>query len=322
MQKEREAKKEQAIKTEIQLEKDKLNATISERLVLDLSILDQPTRFYTGPGTTIVTQGGQDRLLHRENLTIPVHNDRSKVWPTRDSIVSDDDRVIAQLYYVPDLAKEYKKSGKSKMIYMSPDAVYETGVLLGAETFQEHGCLVDTCNITSDNDLTKTADAVVFIGTMPVPKRQRDVHHQVWIYYMLESPQNTYENSLSNKVNWTATYRRDSTLVAPYEKFVPFEDVKDLPKRANRNYAAGKTKMVAWFVSNCSPNNGRDEYAKELARHVEVDIYGSCGRKKCPKANETRCDSILSSTYKFYLSFENSNCQDYITEKFYTRGLK
>ena len=34
-----------------------------------------------------------------------------------------------------------------------------------------------------------------------------------------------------------------------------------------RNYAAGKTKMVAWFVSNCGPKNKRNEYARELAKY-------------------------------------------------------
>jgi hypothetical protein len=81
-----------------------------------------------------------------------------------------------------------------------------------------------------------------------------------------------------------------------------------------------KTKKVAWFVSNCNAKNNRLQYARELAKHIQVDIYGSCGSLNCGRGDE-ECMQMLHRDYKFYLAFENSNCKDYITEKLFTNAL-
>jgi Glycosyltransferase family 10 (fucosyltransferase) C-term len=79
--------------------------------------------------------------------------------------------------------------------------------------------------------------------------------------------------------------------------------------------------QVAWFVSNCNDRNGRLNYARELSKHISVDIYGKCGTKTCPRSTESSCFELLKEDYKFYLAFENSNCKDYITEKLFINAL-
>ena len=66
--------------------------------------------------------------------------------------------------------------------------------------------------------------------------------------------------------------------------------------------------------------NKRLEYAKNLSMYIPVDIYGGCGNMSCPRSN-SNCFSMLDKQYKFYLAFENSNCRDYITEKFFVNSL-
>ena len=54
---------------------------------------------------------------------------------------------------------------------------------------------------------------------------------------------------------------------------------------------------------------------KSLQNYMPVDIYGHCGTYKCPE--DMDCFHRISDNYKFYISFENSLCKDYVTEKFF-----
>lgn len=52
---------------------------------------------------------------------------------------------------------------------------------------------------------------------------------QVWILFLLESPPNTQAfYNLNNVINWTATFRHDSDLVAPYEKYFMLPSLNEM----------------------------------------------------------------------------------------------
>lgn len=86
---------------------------------------------------------------------------------------------------------------------------------------------------------------------------------------------------------------------------------------------AKKKGLAVWFVSRCYTPNRREEYVRELSKYIQVDIYGACGTRPDPckkitnKFARVECVNRLLNIYKFYLAFENSNCQSYITEKYY-----
>ncbi|KAI1290430.1 Alpha-(1,3)-fucosyltransferase C [Halotydeus destructor] len=113
-------------------------------------------------------------------------------------------------------------------------------------------------------------------------------------------------------VDYLATYRRDSDIWTPFGHIIPRAKPKTFKMKV-RN----KTRNVAWFASRCVTFSKREEIAKQLQDHIDVDIYGQCGAHLCPKTNEKNCYKMMERKYKFYLSFENSVCEDYATEKLF-----
>ncbi len=113
---------------------------------------------------------------------------------------------------------------------------------------------------------------------------------------------------------------RDSDVYFPYGHFTsrPF---KRIPPINVTNMMTSKGRLVAWIVSNCNAHSKREQFVRQLQKYIPVDIYGRCGGE-CPVPAENaagiaNCYDYVQSTHKFYLSFENSLCKDYITEKFF-----
>ena len=251
-------------------------------------------------------------LSNRESLNgESSYKEPSEVWPRFNE---SQDRILAQM------ALDRRHGTDLKVILLHGFFAGEH-LPLGREKFIGDSCPLDQCHITRTHSDAGNADLIITKGTgisnllKKYPNRPDD---QIIVWYQLESPLNSWSSGV---VNWTATYRRDSTLNTPYFKFSPYEN-SVLERPSARNYAKGKSKQVAWFVSNCQADNGRMEYAKELAKYIDVDIYGKCGTLSCSrKYHQDKCVQLLNSDYKFYLAFENSNCRDYITEKFFGNGL-
>lgn len=168
-----------------------------------------------------------------------------------------------------------------------------------------------------------TADAVIFQGgRMPDNPPKRSHPDQVYVFSSIESPIHlvfsTGRSSWNNMVNWTMTYRLDSDILYKYGNITPKAVVVEnkSPPRNLSHIFRQKTKEVAWLVSDCVTQSQRERYVKLLKRHIKVDIYGRCGTlHNCTKEEGKNCLEKLAKEYKFYLSFENSICKDYITEK-------
>ena len=214
--------------------------------------------------------------------------------------------------------KSNEKENKPKIIlyYNAPQHMKGYN---GDHVFKQ--CKTSTCTYASDNQQLDESAAVIFNhGNLPAntPPKKRG---QVWIFTSSESPANTHQAvkqaQWKGKFNWTMSYRRHSDFYFGYGDIIP------RPQPIKRDYSKiydKKDKDVAWIVSHCSTISRREEYAQEMKKYIDTDIYGHCGTKNCEiyKGNENdTCHDVISSRYKFYLSFENTVCKDYTTEKFY-----
>ena len=135
------------------------------------------------------------------------------------------------------------------------------------------------------------------------------------------------------------TYRYDSDVVLNYgnllnkttrekimhNSFINYDDNQLIDDSTKHGFIKlqKKAKDIAWLVSHCKTNSKREDYVKEMKKYkgLKIDIFGRCGNRttKIPdrKSGWITAYQKLASRYKFYLSFENSRCYEYITEKFF-----
>ena len=186
-------------------------------------------------------------------------------------------------------------------------------------------CAVRSCGISYDKGDLAFSDVVIFHGrdmlSVAQMRKASEKRHpkQKWVFYNQENPHYLHLNlaTYNGYFNWAITYQRDSDVVAPYGSYARLGSEDEVPK-AGKNYAEGKDKLVAWAVSNCG--HTREIFVRKLMQYIPVDVYGACARQfgqtqACGRFS-SKCGQILKR-YKFYLSFENSFCDDYITEKYW-----
>ena len=190
-------------------------------------------------------------------------------------------------------------------------------------------CSLDHFEVIYDKTRFSESNIVVFHArNMPSLQHLKSLlksrpASQRWMYALWESPNATPDTTpLNGLFNLTWTYRIDSDIWGPYGRYEQLcqEDIK-MNKMAESitDYTQGKSELVAWMVSNCDPQL-RLSLVRELKKYIKVDVFGSCSSvfgesRYCPRSETSGC----LKKYKFYLSFENALCEDYITEKYWSR---
>lgn len=114
---------------------------------------------------------------------------------------------------------------------------------------------------------------------------------QLWILNTREPPmymQRLPWNRLENQFHLINSYRSSSDIQTPYGRY----EARPEPMTRKPDifyFLPKKTKMVAWFVSNCEGQSDRMRYVNELKKYIQVDIYGKCGNLTCEHSDFSEC---------------------------------
>lgn len=229
-------------------------------------------------------------------------------------------RYYTEVLVNPD-RKWLNKNGTKYILYWTGAKNFHIPNNHGYDVFQN--CKYKNCFVTEDRSLLPLDeyDAIIFYIATSVnhPKEVIPVRRnpqQRYIFSNFETPLRFHDKNAqyvyNHFYNWTLTYRFDSDFVRAHGRIVKKKTKYVMP---TKQHVLDKKGSVAWIVSNCNSVDKREELARNLAKHVKMDIYGKCGTLKCP--DDEDCYDYVAKNYKFYLSFENSHCKDYMTEKFF-----
>lgn len=219
----------------------------------------------------------------------------------------------------------------------------------GQQYFINKKCRFQNCFLTDNKTyFSDVRDFDVILFNVMILKDQQIIlpshrsENQKYVFISTEPPAfHPIRQRYNGFFNLTWTYKLDSDaffrylvvknkygeLIGPRKK-INWIDINDMEPINNNIKQKLQTKNIAavWLASHCPTPSQREEYVAmlmvELHKYnLHIDVFGDCGYnnvKQCPKGRGKECPNLIESDYYFYLAFENSMSQDYVTEKLLT----
>lgn len=214
----------------------------------------------------------------------------------------------------------------------------------GQDPFVSRNCSFQNCYLTNNHEFFDSVldyDVLMFNAinlhhdNTVLPNNRSEAQEYVFVslepaaYYRISSIYDWY-------FNMTWTYKLTSDVIFPYiqvknkngkiigpRKEMEWINVNDMEPTDKKIIKKLKNKSIAaaWIASNCGAASGRSNYVfslnEELSKYGhQVDVYGLCGNVVCPTGSAMdECYAEIVRDYYFYLAFENSFCEDYVSEK-------
>ena len=184
------------------------------------------------------------------------------------------------------------------------------------------------CRYSHNRSLVNSAAMLAFhvrdTDTDFLPERRLG---QPWMLLTQESPLNDFVYKSDKFIvdmekmrlfDYSMSYRLDSDFPMPYASPGFIGDsllnqpvtVQDLRQEFRR-----RSGRVLWLASNCGALNERHSYVSELQKYFQVDSLGKCLNTGPYPEGKSTLDVMRD--YRFYLAIENSNCDQYISEKLF-----
>jgi hypothetical protein len=193
-------------------------------------------------------------------------------------------------------------------------------------------CPITNCEISRNWSYLKDSDLVLvqtgyYMNRSDFPPKNMSSKTRL-VYLTAESMVHTYSpffKKLNGVFNLTATFKFDSDFVSMYYSKIGFKWQLNKTFDPNHDFLSGKTNLAYILLSNCYSHSNRYVLIKEMRKYAPIGMIGKCNNISCNITNENQynfnhsreCRRKMSPKYMFMLAFENSLCEDYITEKFY-----
>lgn len=214
---------------------------------------------------------------------------------------------------------------KSEM-FIQNDCAYRNCFIINTTTYLSP--------ITKYDALLFGADALHAKPDMTLPDLRS--RNQKYILFSFESTaKHPIAAKYNNFFNWTWTYKVDADISFKYitirqkngRVIGPNQNMHWIPtaqmKKTSLNIVQKlrkKTMAAAWIVKKCRAKNMHTDYVRELREKLRkyemiVSIFGPCGLVPCPRDDVVQCYGLIAKDYYFYLAFEDSWAEDYVTDQ-------